>query len=100
MTIQARQITATLRELLPQVQPLRTTRLVSDNGLVLSFEVVMPETAARHISINMLAGAYWLDDYLTRHLGQQVHVHSSYATRRRDCSKLAHIIIKTGRRPS
>jgi hypothetical protein len=98
--ISARQITAELRKLLPQVQPLKTQALLSDNGLLLGYEVTMPKPAAQHIGgTTNLADMAWLGNYLTRHLGQDLYVEDVFGTRRRDYSILAHLIIKTGRRP-
>jgi hypothetical protein len=96
--ITARQITATMRGLLPGVQPLTTTTHTSRNGLVLGYEITLPLPAARRIGAARFSETSWLADYLTRHLGTEVHIADVFATRRRDYSKLVHLTVKTGPR--
>jgi hypothetical protein len=100
-TARAREITAVLRALLPQVQPLQTKVLLSGEGMVLGFEVTLPGPAARSIGATNLDSAHWLAGHLNRHLaGGPVHVTSIWVTRRRDYSKLTHLRLETGEGPS
>lgn len=95
--IESRQITAVLRELLPQTRPLTTSKMLSSEGMLLGYEVKLPEAAARHIGAARLAETEYLNGYLSRHLGRDVHIDSVWSTRRHDYSMLTHLVIKTGR---
>lgn len=89
-------ITRAARRLFPHVDPLRTRRDLSGNGMLISYTLTMPEPAARHWGATSLATAVRAGEYLTRELGTPVHVADVYATRRTPGGKLVHIVIKTG----
>ena len=94
--ITARKITAVIRELFPGIRPLTTHRDLSDNGLVLGFTVTMPEPAARNWGVSRLAGTGPASEYLSRHLGTEVHIVDVYASRRVSGGLLVHLKVKTG----
>jgi hypothetical protein len=65
----SRRITAVMRNLAPR--PVRLATRARPNG---DFSVFMPSATAGHMGLPEDRGRTWLGDYLTRYLGEPVHV--------------------------
>jgi hypothetical protein len=95
-TLTARKITAAVRGLFPHIKPLSTSRQLSSNGMVLSYNVAMPRQAAVNWGVGNASGQVAAERYLTGQLGVEVHIADVVLPRGINGDRLAHVVIKRG----